>query len=363
MQLIVGVFLLLGIASGFILFKNVRLSLENQPLQRQYKVSVIIPARNEEKNLPYILESLKNQTYMPYEVIVVDDFSSDRTFEIAESYGVKVIRNTEMPDGWTGKTWALWNGYKNSTGDVLAFIDADVRLSPRALESLVKARDKANGAISVVPYHRPEKFYEKLSLIPYILGIFAFTSPFEKYNPRKGMYGSCIVVSREDYEKVNGHYSIKGELLDDLNLGEKFTSNGINVQNFIGYDLISFRMYPYGIKSEIEGFGKGAVLSTSRLEVATIIFIALWLIGLLAVEFITPFLVFYKSDLLGLFLVIYTMYTLQIIYIDNWTGRYGIAVPLFHILSSLFFICIMVYSLYQVFFLGYVTWKGRKIKI
>ncbi|MDE4543498.1 MULTISPECIES: glycosyltransferase family 2 protein [unclassified Thermoanaerobacterium] len=361
--MIVSAFLFLGIISGFVLFRNLKVPYDNQPLEKQYKISVIIPARNEEKNLPYILESLKNQTYMPYEVIVVDDFSSDRTFEIAESYGVKVMKNTEMPDGWTGKTWALWNGYKNSTGDVFAFIDADVRLSPRALESLAKAREKVNGAISVVPYHSPEKFYEKLSLIPYILGIFAFTSPFEKYNPRKGMYGSCIVVSREDYEKVNGHHSIKGELLDDLNLGERFTSNGINVQNFIGYDLISFRMYPYGIKSEVEGFGKGAILSTSKLEVMTTIFIALWLIGLLAVEFITPFLAFYKSDLFGLFLVLYIMYTLQIIYIDNWTGRYGIIVPLFHILSSLFFIYIMFYSLYQVFFLGYVTWKGRRIKV
>ncbi|MDK2806290.1 MAG: 4,4-diaponeurosporenoate glycosyltransferase [Clostridium butyricum] len=361
--MVIGVFLLLGIVSGLILFKNIRLSFENQPLQRRYKVSVIIPARNEEKNLPYILESLKNQTYMPYEVILVDDFSSDKTFEIAKSYGIKVIRNTEMPEGWTGKTWALWNGYKNSTGDVLAFIDADVRLAPRALEALVKTREKVNGAISVVPYHRTEKFYEKLSLIPCILGIFAFTSPFEKYNPQKGMYGSCIIVSRRDYEKVNGHYSIKGELLDDLNLGEKFTLNGINVQNFIGYNLVTFRMYPYGIKSEIEGFGKGAVLSTSRLETATTILIALWLIGLLAVEIITPFLAFYKSGLFDLFLVFYIIYTLQIIYINNWTGHYGIIVPLFHILSSLLFIYIMFYSLYQVFFLGYVTWKGRKIKI
>ncbi|AFK86208.1 MULTISPECIES: glycosyltransferase [Thermoanaerobacterium] len=361
--MIVSALLLLGIISGFILFRNLKVPHDNQPIEKQYKISVIIPARNEEKNLPYILESLRKQTYMPYEVIVVDDFSSDRTFEIAESYGIKVIRNTEMPDGWTGKTWALWNGYKNSTGDVLAFIDADVRLSPRALESLAKAREKVNGAISVVPYHRPEKFYEKLSLIPYILGIFAFTSPFEKYNPQKGMYGSCIVVSRDDYEKVSGHYSIKGELLDDLKLGEKFTSNGINVQNFIGYDLVFFRMYPYGIKSEIEGFGKGTILSTSRLEITTTIFIALWLIGLLAVEIITPFLTFYKNYLFSSFLVFYIVYTLQIIYINNWTGRYGIIVPLFHILSSLFFIYIMVYSLYQVFFLGYVTWKGRKIKI
>ncbi|WP_434578552.1 glycosyltransferase [Thermoanaerobacterium thermosaccharolyticum] len=361
--MIISIFLLLGIISGLILFKNVRLSLENQPLQRQYKVSVIIPARNEEKNLPYILESLKKQTYLPYEVIVVDDFSSDKTAEIAKSYGVKVLKNTEPPEGWTGKTWALWNGYNHSTGDLLAFIDADVRLAPRALEALIKTRERADGAISVVPYHHTERFYERLALIPCILGIFAFTSPFEKCNPQKGMYGSCIVATREDYEKVNGHYSIRGELLDDLSLGRKFTMNGVNVQNYIGYDLVSFRMYPYGIKSEIQGFGKGAILSTSRLYSVTTVLIAVWLIGLLAVELITPFLIAYNSPLSTLFMIFYIIYTLQIIYINKWTGYYGIIVSLFHILSSLLFIYIMLYSLYQVFFLGYVTWKGRKIRV
>jgi 4,4'-diaponeurosporenoate glycosyltransferase len=349
--------------SGFILFAKIPLNVGKESHKGNSRVSIIIPARNEEKNLPFILDSLKLQTYIPYEIIVVDDFSSDRTSEIARQYGVKVIQNTQLPDHWTGKTWAVWNGFLQSTGNILVFLDADVRLAPRALEALVHTRERSGGAISVVPYHHTEKFYERLSLVPYLLGIFAFTSPFERKNTQKGLYGSCIVTTREDYVKINGHESIRSELLDDLNLGKKFAQAGINVENFIGCDLVSFRMYPNGIKSELQGFGKGAVLSTATLRPATIVLIALWLLGLFAVGFITPVLLPFRHPLALPFLAAYLIYTMQIIYFLRYMGRYGRIMPVMHFLSSIFFIIIMLYSIYQVTFRGSVTWKGRQVKV
>jgi glycosyltransferase involved in cell wall biosynthesis len=359
------IILILLCISGFILFSKVSVNgyHNNTLFKRDYKVSIIIPARNEELNLPNILSSLKKQTYEPYEIIVVDDFSTDKTNEIAKNYGVKVIQNTSLPDGWTGKTWAVWNGFLNSSGDILIFLDADVRLSPNAIESLLKARERSGGAISVVPYHYTEKFYERLSLVPYLLGVFAFTSPFERRNTQKGLYGSCIVTTREDYEKINGHESIRCELLDDLSLGKKFSEYGINIENFIGYDMVSFRMYQNGINSEIQGFSKGAVLSTATLTPATILFIALWVLGLFAVGLITPFLLIFMYPLSLPFLLGYIMYTVQIIYFLKYTGYYGRIMPIMHFLSSIFFILIMIYSIYQVTFLGRVSWKGRQIKV
>lgn len=349
--------------SGFILFAKIQLDSHDESLKRNCRVSIIIPARNEETNLPFLLDSLKIQTYRPYEIIVVDDFSWDRTSEVAKDYCVKVIQNSELPDSWTGKTWAVWNGFLKSSGDILVFLDADVRLAPRALEALLNTRERSGGAISVVPYHNTEKFYERFSLVPYLLGIFAFTSPFEKTNAGKGLYGSCIVATREDYEKINGHNSIKSELLDDLNLGKKFSEAGINVENFIGSNLVSFRMYPYGIKSEIEGFGKGAVLSTAALKPATILLIALWVLGLLTVGLITPFLLFMRNTWALPFLAGYFIYTVQIMYFLKYTGHYGKVMPVMHFLSSMFFILIMLYSAYQVTFIGSVSWKGRQVKV
>jgi 4,4'-diaponeurosporenoate glycosyltransferase len=354
------VLIALGCVAGFILFRRNTVPVVRQSAPPQGKLSVIIPARNEESNLPYLLDSLQNQTCKPFEIIVVDDFSDDRTRSIAESYGLKVVAGTPLPPGWTGKNWAVWSGYAHASGDLIAFLDADVRLAPHALQSLLLAREQAGGVVSVVPYHHTEKFYEKLALIPNILGMFAFTSPFERTNPKKGLYGSCIVTTREDYDKAKGHEGVKSELLDDLNLGTKYVDAGIPVTNFIGDGLVSFRMYPGGIRSEVQGFGKGAVLSTGALSIGTIILIATWLVGLLVAE-AAPF-VLHTSWALPM-TVGYLLYTLQIFYFVKYTGGFGKGIPVLHMLSTVFFLYVMLYSTYQVAFVGHVAWKGRNIQV
>jgi glycosyltransferase involved in cell wall biosynthesis len=362
-MIVILVYLALSI-SGFILFAKVQLEKGGKSvLHCKSAMSVIIPARNEEKNLPHILGSLEKQTYQPHEIIVVDDFSSDRTREIAGQYNVRVIENAPLPDGWTGKNWAVWNGYLNASGDILVFLDADVRLAPDALEVLLAARERLGGAVSVVPYHHTEKFYERLSLILNILGLFSFTSPFEKRSWKKGLYGSCIITAREDYERIKGHGSVKSELLDDLNLGKTFCEAGIPVNNFIGGRLVSFRMYPGGLKSEVEGFGKGAVLSTSSLMPATIFLIALWVIGLVTVGMITPVFLMIGHPAAFYFLAAYMIYSAQVFYIAKYTGYYGAVVPFLHFIPTTFFVFVMLYSLYKVIFVGSVPWKGRQINI
>lgn len=354
------ILMLVGCLCGFFLFRKNTLAVTHEQYQGLRKLSIIIPARNEECNLPHLLDSLKSQTVQPFEVIVVDDFSDDRTKKIAESYGVTVIANSSLPEGWTGKSWAVWNGYLQASGDVFAFLDADIRLAPNALETLLKARERSKGVISVVPFHHTEKLYEKLALILNMLGIFAFTSVFERNNPKKGLYGSCILALREDYVKINGHESIKSEVLDDLFLGSKFVAAGIRVTNFIGYDLVSFRMYPQGIRSEIEGFSKGAVLSTSTLSPWTIVPIAIWVVGLLVSETV---LIFANTSWAVPLFIGYLMYMVQLFYFIKYVGVFGIVLPVLHFLASLFFVFIMLYSLYQVVVLGHVRWKGRDVRV
>lgn len=352
--------IVLGCLCGFVLYRNNALPSGTAHGLPPRKVSVVIPARNEELNLPHLLESLRRQTLQPYEIIVVDDCSEDRTRPIAESFGVTVVAGTTPPPGWTGKNWAVWNGYNRSTGDVLVFLDADIRLAPEALASLLQARERAQGVLSVVPYHRTFKLYEKLAMITNVLGVFAFTSPFERTNPRKGLYGACIVTSREHYEAVNGHSSIKSEVLDDLFLGSQYMSAGIPVSNYLGRGLVSFRMYPGGLRSELEGFSKSAVLSTSTLRAGTIVPTALWVIGLLLSGgslFVLPF----ARD--GLLAIGYVVYMLQLAYFIRSVGKFGVLIPVLHVASSIFFIVMMAYSAYQVVVLRRVAWKGRHIEV
>ncbi len=324
------------------------------------RLSVVIPARNEAANLPHLLESLRSQTLRPEEIVVVDDGSEDGTGEIAARYGTKVVRLDNLPRGWTGKNWALWNGFRHTTGDLLVFLDADVRLAPRALEALVAARERTGGVISVVPYHVAPRFREKLALVFNLLGIFAFMSPFEANNARKGLYGSCIVTAREDYERVNGHAGVRSEVLDDLTLGARYAAAGIPVANFLGYGLVSFRMYPGGLRSAIEGFAKSAALSTSILRRETLLLCALWAIGLFMSEL---FFFLWHTPLGWLLAIGYVLYALQLFRLARYAGTFGVLMPALHVLPAWFFAGVMLYSVYQTSLLGRVNWKGRQIRV
>ena len=100
-------------------------------------VSVIIPARNEEHNLPTLLRSLASQPAKPREIIVVDDGSTDRTAEIARQLGATVIASQPLPDGWRGKTWACHQGAQAATGELLLFLDADTWFEPDGLARIL----------------------------------------------------------------------------------------------------------------------------------------------------------------------------------------------------------------------------------
>lgn len=360
MEIAVLALIALGCAAGLVLFRRKTVPRAGRSSPGAERLSVIIPARNEEANLPYLLESLKSQSLQPLEIIVVDDGSTDRTRAIAESFGVKVVEGTPLPPGWTGKNWAVWNGYRQASGDLLAFLDTDVRLKPDALEHLLAARERSGGAISVVPYHYTEKFYERLALVTNVLSIFAFTSPFERFNPGQGLYGSCILTTREDYEKTRGHEGVKSEVLDDLTLGASFRKAGVPVANFIGHGVVSFRMYPNGIRSELQGFAKSAALGAAKLNGFTILCVALWLVGLIAAE-TAPFV---QQTSWGWPMAAgYVLYTLQMFYFIKYTGRFGIVIPVLHFLSTAFFLLMMLNSVYQVTFKKRVSWKGRHVEV
>ncbi|MCU9614785.1 glycosyltransferase [Caldibacillus lycopersici] len=359
--LIPVIIVICGLLSGILLFrrKTIPVIYESRK-QRSGKISVIIPARNEEKNLPILLESLKRQLLQPDEIIVVDDHSIDRTKEIAESYGVIVLQATDLPEGWTGKNWAIWNGYQQSTGDVLIFLDADIHLEKEALLSLINEQILQGGVISIVPYHQMKKLYEKLAMIFNLLGAFVFISRFEQYNKRKGLYGPCIITTREDYETIGGHESIKAEMLDDLNLGVVFQKAGIRVSNYLGVKLISFRMYPNGLKSQWEGFSKGAVQGTSVVSKLTLIPIIFWFLGIILS---TSFFLFIHTTWFLPLVIGYVLYVIQIYFINQSIGNFGIILPFFPIISMVYFLLAYLYSAYQSIVRKKVIWKGRYVSV
>ena len=113
------------------------------------KISIIIPARNEESNLPKLLSSFKNQSILPYEVIVVDDNSEDGTKRVAAEFHTQVISSSVLPEGWLGKPWVCFQGALTAKGDLFIFLDADTFLEPDGLEKMVNMYMTDAGVISV----------------------------------------------------------------------------------------------------------------------------------------------------------------------------------------------------------------------
>ncbi|NCB06522.1 MAG: glycosyltransferase, partial [Clostridia bacterium] len=267
--------ILLGFCAVALLFWRIP-HLPRTSATKPLKLTIIIPARNEEQTLPLLLQDLKRQRYVPHEIIVVDDDSDDKTASIARENGATVLSLHNKPSDWVGKSWACQQGARAATGDSLLFLDADVRLSAEGLGRIVAAHE-ATGVISVQPYHAAQRWYEQNALVFNLVQIGANGSAL----PRRadlGLFGPVILLSRADYDQIGGHESVKSAIVEDMALADQLRRAGIPFQIFVGDADVSFRMYPAGICSLWQGFSKnlatGAAKTPAWLFFLVVLFIA-----------------------------------------------------------------------------------------
>jgi glycosyltransferase involved in cell wall biosynthesis len=217
------------------------------------EVSIIVPARNEEASLGDCLDSLTAQTGVPFEIIVVDDGSTDRTREIALSFaGVRVIsarplHEDEAGKAWTGKNNAVIAGAKEASAQWLLFTDADTVHQPRSLErALTEARKERADLLSYSPQQVVVTFAER-AVMPVI-----FAELAARYPPRKvrdqnsgvaAANGQYILVRRAAYDAIGGHAAVVTEILEDVALARLFRNAGQRVYFRYGADAVRTRMY------------------------------------------------------------------------------------------------------------------------
>ncbi len=228
-------------------------------------ISVIVPARNEAHHLPRLLVSLIEQDYPLYEVIVVDDASTDSTAEIVQRYqdaGVRLLHSDGPPSGWTGKNAACWRGAKASVYPWLLFVDADTTLAPAALRSsIVFALEREALAISLFTQQQCETFWERL-LLPfayqqYFVGVHA-----RRIHAQRGpalANGQYFLIARDAYRSAGGHAANRQSIIDDVALATRLKKVGIVPLACRGEQLVSVRMY-IGLRAIIAGFGKNSYL-------------------------------------------------------------------------------------------------------
>jgi cellulose synthase/poly-beta-1,6-N-acetylglucosamine synthase-like glycosyltransferase len=197
---------------------------------RSPKVSVILPARNEGRYIARCLDSLLGQDYPNFEIIAINDSSTDETGEIMKAYAANDLRIIHIdaspkPEGWTGKNWACYQGFLQAQGELLMFTDADSKHLPTTMSLAVGHLISENlEALTAVPRLICNDFWTKMTLP--VLAIFLHTrfSPIRVNDPNNKtgyFFGSFFIITRSTYETIGTHKGVKEELVEDGALGGK----------------------------------------------------------------------------------------------------------------------------------------------
>jgi glycosyltransferase involved in cell wall biosynthesis len=212
-------------------------------------VSVILPCRNEEKYIGKCLDSLLVQDYPNYEIIVINDSSSDKTGDIIKSYSLihdKIIYVDAQPkpEGWTGKNWACYQGYLQANGDLFLFTDADsIHSAPTMSLAINHMLSKELDSITVIPKIVANDFWTKITLpILWTFSVARFSAIKANNSKTKEggfFFGSFFIITKKVYESVGTHRSVRDEIVEDAELGRKVKTHGYSLSVIHGERYLS----------------------------------------------------------------------------------------------------------------------------
>lgn len=273
-----------------------------------YLVSVLIPARNEEKNISNILNDLRNQNYKNIEIIVFDDNSSDNTLEIVKSIAniderVNFITSEILPEEWLGKNYACHSLALKAKGDFLLFLDADVRIKNDIINKAVTELIKNNlGLLSIFPkqimltkgefFTVPIMNYILLTLLPLVL---VKKTKFPSISAANGQF---MLFEQNIYFNFLPHKKVRNKKVEDICIARYFKNNNIKISCIVGNTDINCRMYT-SYQDAITGFSKNLKMFFGNSILITIVF---WLIT--SFGFLAVFVVFGLIAMLFYFLII-----------------------------------------------------------
>ena len=216
------------------------------------RVSIIVPACNEESDIEATLTRLLSLDYDNYELIAVDDRSTDRTGEIMENIAsgappgrLEVVHISDLPAGWIGKTHAMWTAGNQANGDWLLFTDADVLFKPEAVRRAVAYAEAARADHLVLFPRMIMKGPGEKMMIAFFQTLFVFGHrPWKVADPKAKDHigvGAFNLVRRRVYEALGTYKALRFEVLDDMKLGKVVKNGGYAQRNVFGSDLISIR--------------------------------------------------------------------------------------------------------------------------
>jgi len=329
-------------------------------------ISVIIPARNEANSLPVLLASLRKGDSVPDEIMVVVDQCQDGTREVAEREGVTVIDSEPLPKGWVGKPWACYQGARLAKGDMLIFLDADTCLEKGGLKNIVDTYLETDGIVSIQPYHKTGRHYEQLSLFFNIIMMGAM-GPFTVMGSRIkpiGLFGPCVVMRKASYLENGGHIAVKGEVVEDLALGEELKKHSLQIHCYGGRGTISCRMYPNGIRELVDGWSKGFATGARMARIPLLVATIAWIgSGISATVFAIGAIWSMQNTAIMWWTLAYLAYAVQVYWMAFRVGTFKFYTALLFPVSLLFFVVVFFLSVFLVSIKRSVRWKGMVISL
>lgn len=321
------------------------------------KVSVLIPARNEEKGIGDCVKSVLNQDYSNFEVIVLNDNSTDNTGKILNQLKkkdsrLKVISGTELPKGWVGKNWACHQLSKCATGEYYLYIDADTKLKKDFLSKLLTAMKTENVQfISVIPEYIVRTWSEKL-VLPFLSFCYLGLMPLYfgmKYNLKHGCMaiGTFLFFQKDAYNKIGGFEKIKSAILDDNAFAKEICKHGIPWRFYNGANLASCRMYR-NFREVFFGFGKNAYsFFNDKLIVfifALLFFLFMFFFPIFVLITSNNFNYTYLSIILSIISIVFILFGYGLI-LSNTKEK--IYYALYYFLTIFFWVIIAMFSVYR----------------
>jgi chlorobactene glucosyltransferase len=349
------------------------------PLLEAPLISVIVPARNEARNIRRCVEALLAQTYPNYELIVLDDRSTDETPVILNELAqrdsrLRVLVGADLPPGWAGKPHALFQAAKAARGEWLCFVDADTFVAPEALASVfAKAQETGADLFTIMTDQEMRTFWERVILPLVFTALSVGFSPRRVNNPKRKdaiANGQFIFIRRAVYEAVGGHEALKNSIVEDKDLAVLVKRSGYRLVVADGRQVAATRMYTslpemwegwtknifLGLKGSVGMLLLGAFGAFVSLMAA--LALPLWLavgLALGAAGSGLGWIVAGEAALLWGYLIFWRLLVLRGMRIPDW---YALTVPL----GAGLFAAMMFTSAWKVLSGRGVTWKGRRYR-
>lgn len=336
-------------------------------------ISVLIPARNEEKSIGKCLDSLLKQTYPNLEIIVVDDQSTDRTLEIVQKFTkknsrIKLIQGKPLPQGWLGKSWALYQGVQLAKGEWFLFSDADVILEPLTVNSVYQYVVKNGVDFLTLKFTLLVKTFWAKVLLPSINFIKAWFVPSPKRvndinTPAIQAKGGFIFVKKSIYGNLGGHQAVKDDFIESAALMRNFKKTKRKVALLDGSHMIKIQQSD-NLKEIVNSYSKFFYkLFQSKINgflVFLYIFIILGVIspiGILIFLFVFKFGELNLNSILWLAIQISILFSAAVVFYrkDNFSSRYALALPL----GAIILIGTIFKALYELAIKRKRSWRGR----